>query len=84
MLGTVSYTLKSSVFCVSASALRYLHENRIIHRDLKPENIVLQQGEQRVSRNQVSLPAQTSKCKRSVHVLHAVTVVPSARALNPG
>lgn len=33
----------------SASALRYLHENRIIHRDLKPENIVLQQGEQRVS-----------------------------------
>ena len=34
---------------LSASALRYLHENRIIHRDLKPENIVLQQGEQRVS-----------------------------------
>ncbi|XP_023406842.2 inhibitor of nuclear factor kappa-B kinase subunit beta isoform X5 [Loxodonta africana] len=32
----------------SASALRYLHENRIIHRDLKPENIVLQQGEQRL------------------------------------
>ncbi|KAF3825434.1 hypothetical protein GH733_005416 [Mirounga leonina] len=33
---------------LSASALRYLHENRIIHRDLKPENIVLQQGEQRL------------------------------------
>ncbi|KAH1177882.1 hypothetical protein KIL84_011584 [Mauremys mutica] len=32
----------------TASALRYLHENRIIHRDLKPENIVLQQGEQRL------------------------------------
>lgn len=58
--GTVGYALTSGFFCVSASALRYLHENRIIHRDLKPENIVLQQGEQRVSRNLVCLPAQTS------------------------
>lgn len=76
MLGTVNYTLTSGFFCVLASALRYLHENRIIHRDLKPENIVLQQGEQRVSRSQVCLPAQTSKCKRNMHVLRAVTVVP--------
>lgn len=59
VLCTVSYTHTSGAFCVSASALRYLHENRIIHRDLKPENIVLQQGEQRVSRNQV--PACTGK-----------------------
>lgn len=59
MLDSVSCILKSGSFCVSASALRYLHENRIIHRDLKPENIVLQQGEQRVSRNLVSQPAQT-------------------------
>ena len=76
MLGAVTYALTSGFFCVSASALRYLHENRIIHRDLKPENIVLQQGEQRVSGNQVSLRAQTSKCKRSMHVLHAVTMDP--------
>lgn len=66
-------TLLQLAFCVSASALRYLHENRIIHRDLKPENIVLQQGEQRVSRSQLSLPAQTSKLKKKMHVLHAVT-----------
>lgn len=63
MLGAVGYPLKSGFFCVSASALRYLHENRIIHRDLKPENIVLQQGEQRVSRNPVSLSAHTRELR---------------------
>ncbi|KAL0613910.1 hypothetical protein AAY473_017384 [Plecturocebus cupreus] len=40
--------LASQSVGITASALRYLHENRIIHRDLKPENIVLQQGEQRL------------------------------------
>lgn len=48
MKGVVQAYELTPVSALSASALRYLHENRIIHRDLKPENIVLQQGEQRV------------------------------------